>query len=87
MDNKLILEIVVGMCFIALIIVLFIESKDYLTYSLLFIFIVIVSTYTLITPPEDEKEQMILAIDWEVIVFLFCLFCIVEILNEKRKIG
>jgi Na+/H+ antiporter NhaD/arsenite permease-like protein len=60
------------------------ESKDYLTYSLLFIFIVAISTYTLITPAEDERERLIMAIDWEVIVFLFCLFCIVEILNEQQ---
>ena len=83
MDNILILQLIIGICFIGIVVTLFLETKDYLTYSLIFIFIVGVSTYFLNPSSLDEKEA-ILAIDWEVIVFLFCLFCIVEILNEKK---
>ena len=84
MDNLLILQIIVGLCFTGIIVILFMESKDYLIYSLVFIFIVAISTYLLKPGSMDKKEDIILAIDWEVIVFLFCLFCIVEILNEQK---
>ena len=84
MDNLLILQIIVGLCFAGIIAILFMESKDYLIYSLVFIFIVAISTYLLKPDSMDNKEDIILAIDWEVIVFLFCLFCIVEILNEQK---
>ncbi|QEE16730.1 SLC13 family permease [Promethearchaeum syntrophicum] len=84
MENILILQIIVGLCFTGIIIILFMESKDYLIYSLVFIFIVAISTYFLKPGSMDNKEDVILAIDWEVIVFLFCLFCIVEILNEQK---
>ena len=84
MDNLLILQIIVGLCFAGIIAILFMESKDYLIYSLVFMFIVAISTYLLIPGSMDKKEDIILAIDWEVIVFLFCLFCIVEILKEQK---
>ncbi|MHA1475557.1 MAG: SLC13 family permease [Promethearchaeota archaeon] len=84
MDNLLILQIIVGLCFTGIIVILFMESKDYLIFSLVFIFIVAISTYLLKPESMDNKEDIILAIDWEVIVFLFCLFCIVEILNEQK---
>ena len=84
MDNILILQIIVGLCFSGIIAILFMESKDYLIYSLVFIIIVAISTYLLKPGSMDNEEDIILAIDWEVIVFLFCLFCIVEILNEQK---
>ncbi|UYP46203.1 hypothetical protein NEF87_002488 [Candidatus Lokiarchaeum ossiferum] len=87
MDNMLILQIIIGICFTGIVVTLFLESKDYLTYSLLFLFIIGISSYflnkDLFTDP-DIADNIILAIDWNVIVFLVCLFSIVEILNDQK---
>ncbi|MHA1602579.1 MAG: SLC13 family permease, partial [Promethearchaeota archaeon] len=78
------LQIIIVICFLALMYILFRESKDYLIYSLAFIFIIALSSSFLNPQPPEEKNRLILAIDWEVILFLFCLFSIVEILNENK---
>ncbi len=83
-DELLILQIIIGICFTGILLSLFKEGMDYLTYVLLFVFIIGFSTYLLIDVSEEQTKDIVLAVDWEVIVFLFCLFCIVEILNEKR---
>ncbi len=80
----LILQIIIGICFTGILLSLFKEGMDYLTYVLLFVFIIGISTFLLIDVSEEQTRGIILAVDWEVVVFLFCLFCIVEILNENR---
>lgn len=80
---SLLSQIVVGFCFLVLIIVLFFEDKDYLSYSVLLILIAgAVSGIDL--PAARDLETYIQAIDWEVIFFLIAMFTIVEILNEAR---
>ncbi|MHA1522546.1 MAG: SLC13 family permease [Promethearchaeota archaeon] len=76
-------QIVVGICFILLIIVLFFDSQDYLSFSVLFLMIsAIATTIDLENPP--TLEDYILSIDWAVIIFLISMFTIVEILNKAR---
>ncbi|MHA1521756.1 MAG: SLC13 family permease [Promethearchaeota archaeon] len=84
MDPSLLLQIIIGICFIGIIVVLFLENQDYLTYSVLFVLIIGLSTLWLRGFSEEEAKNIALAIDWEVIIFLICLFSIVEILNEKK---
>ncbi len=80
--SNLFLQIFVGLCFFILVIVLFDEKKDYLTYSILVIVLAgIVSSF--IIPETQHLEFYIEMIDWEVIFFLILMFTIVEILNEK----
>jgi Na+/H+ antiporter NhaD/arsenite permease-like protein len=81
--NYLFSQIVVGLCFIALIVVLFDEKKDYLSYSILLMLIAAVSTASVLEEAK-ELETYILAIDWEVIFFLISMFTIVVVLNEAR---
>ncbi len=89
MEPITLLQIIISISFISIILILFKESKDYLTYSLIFLVIIAVSAMIL-TPPGSDAEaeeaeiQLLQSIDWEVVVFLFCLFTIVEILNEKK---
>lgn len=87
MTNMLLLQIIIGICFLGIVVTLFLESKDYLTYSLLFLLIIGISSYFLnheLFAEPDIEEQIILSIDWRVIVFLLCLFSIVEILNDQK---
>lgn len=84
METTLLLQIVIGLCFIAIITILFLENQDYLTYSIIFVLIIGIATLFLRGLNEEETKGIILAVDWEVIVFLICLFSIVEILNEKK---
>ncbi|MHA1856247.1 MAG: SLC13 family permease, partial [Promethearchaeota archaeon] len=80
---SLLSQIIVGICFLILIIILFFEDKDYLSYSVMLI--LIAAGISAIEIPEAQQlETYILAIDWEVIVFLICMFTIVEILNEAH---
>ncbi len=83
-SNEIILQIIIGLCFIGIIVVLFWESQDYLTYSLLFVFLIVISTLVLRGMGPNELKGIILAVDWNVIVFLICLFSIIEILNSKQ---
>ncbi len=87
MNQMILLQIIIGICFAGIVITLFMETKDYITYSLLFVFIIGISSYFLNTELFSRpriKEEIILAIDWDVIVFLLCLFSIVEILNDQK---
>jgi Na+/H+ antiporter NhaD/arsenite permease-like protein len=93
----LLLQIIVLLCFVGLVVVLFIEKLDYLMFA--FIFIIISGVATAIILPFVEAELPIgvdhtlnpssiefyvEAIDWEVISFLIAMFIIVEILNERK---
>ncbi|WP_457557529.1 SLC13 family permease [Candidatus Harpocratesius sp.] len=84
MDLSILLQIIIGICFIGIVIVLFLESQDYLTYSIIFVMIIGLSTYFLRGMSSSELEGIVLAIDWDVIIFLICLFSIVEILNSQQ---
>ncbi|WP_457557312.1 SLC13 family permease [Candidatus Harpocratesius sp.] len=76
-------QITVIICFILLIIILFFDEQDYLTYSVLFLMIsTIVTSIDLANPP--ILDDYIEGIDWEVIIFLISMFTIVEILNEAH---
>ncbi len=76
------LQIAVIICFIVLVIVLFLEKLDYLTFSIAIVVVAGVITAIYITEAQD-LENYFLAIEWEIVFFLICFFCIVEILNEK----
>jgi Na+/H+ antiporter NhaD/arsenite permease-like protein len=78
------LQIIIIVAFIALIVVLFFESKDYLTWAVFLVLIIGLATAIFLPLDEEETIGIIFAIDWEVVVFLFCLFIIVEILNEHH---
>lgn len=76
-------QIVVGLCFLLLIIVLFFDEQDYLTFSVLFLMIsTIITTFDLDNPP--MLDDYVGAVDWEVIFFLISMFTIAEILNEAH---
>jgi len=80
---SLLSQIAVGICFLILIIVLFFDSNDYLTYSVLLM--LIAAMISAIDLPEARNlETYVMAIHWEVIFFLIAMFTIVEILNEAR---
>src|SRR4030042_6504611 len=76
-------QIIVIICFIGMFIVLFYEKTDYITYAILFMVIAVVTT-AITYSNETSFEKIILAINWRVIIFLICIFVIVEILNEKN---
>ena len=77
-----ILQIIVIACFTIVIIALFREKTDFLTYSIVAMFAAVVAT-VLILPEAITVEALILSIEWEVIFFLIALFVIVEILEDK----
>ncbi|WP_371805401.1 SLC13 family permease [Candidatus Lokiarchaeum ossiferum] len=80
---SLLSQIAVGVCFLIIIIVLFFDENDYLTYSVLLI--LIAAGISAIELEEARHiETYINAIDWEVVFFLITMFTIVEILNEAR---
>ena len=76
------LQIFVIFCFIIVIIALFREKTDFLTYSVLAMLAAATATF-LFSPTPFTIEEFILAIDWPVIFFLICLFTIVVILEEQ----
>ncbi|MHA1745527.1 MAG: SLC13 family permease, partial [Promethearchaeota archaeon] len=76
-------QIVVGLCFLLLIIVLFFDEKDYLSFSILLI-MVAAGVSSIEIEAARELETYILFIDWEVVFFLISMFTIVEILKEAR---
>ncbi len=80
---SLFLQIFVIGCFIAVIITLFREETDFLTYSIVAMFAAVVAT-VIFLPKELVLEDFILSIEWEVIFFLIALFTIVEILEDKH---
>ncbi|TFG24598.1 MAG: hypothetical protein EU529_03635 [Promethearchaeota archaeon] len=79
----LLLPIIVIACFSMVIIALFRERTDFLTYSVLAMFIAVVATFIFL-PKAITVEGLILAIEWEVVFFLIAVFTIVEVLEDKR---
>ena len=80
---SLFLQVFVIACFGVVIIALFREKTDFLTYSLAAMFAAIVAT-VIFLPELLTVEDIILAIEWEVVFFLVALFTIVEVLEDKR---
>lgn len=83
MSENIFLEIFIGICFIVIVVVLFFDKLDYVTFSLAIIIIAgIVSSFFI----EEVRhiEFYVDAINWEVIFFLIGMFAIVEVLNEKK---
>jgi len=82
-NTQLILQIFIGLCLLALIISLFFDKWDYLLSSIAVVFIsIIVSTFLIPLETPEDFIGIILAVDWEVICFLICIFTIVEILKQ-----
>ena len=79
----LLLQIIVIICFLIVVIALFREKTDFLTYSMVAMIAAVLATIILL-PKELVVEDFILAIEWEVVFFLIALFTIVEILEDKR---
>ena len=80
---SLILQLIVIACFSIVIIALFREKTDFLTYSIAAMFVAVVATF-LILPEVITFENLILAIEWEVVFFLIAIFTIVEVLEDKK---
>ncbi len=76
------LQLFVIFCFIIVIIALFREKTDFLTYSVLAMLAAAAATF-LFSPTPFSIEEFILAIDWPVIFFLISVFTIVVILEEQ----
>ena len=79
---SLFLQIFVIGCFLLVIIALFREKTDFLTYSIVAMFAAVVVTFVIL-PEVVTIDNLILSIEWEVIFFLIALFVIVEILEDK----
>ncbi|TFG16466.1 MAG: hypothetical protein EU530_11770, partial [Promethearchaeota archaeon] len=83
MNTELFLQIFISICVVILIISLFFEKWDYLISSIGIVFIgLLVSSLLIPLNTEEDYRDIILSIDWEVIVFLFCIFTIVEIFKH-----
>jgi Na+/H+ antiporter NhaD/arsenite permease-like protein len=76
------LQIFIISCFIVVIIALFREKTDFLTYSIAAMLAAATATF-LFSPEPFSIDEFILAIDWPVIFFLISLFTIVVILEEQ----
>jgi Na+/H+ antiporter NhaD/arsenite permease-like protein len=76
------LQIFVIGCFVVVIIALFREKTDFLTYSMGAMLAAATATF-LFSPETILMEEFFLAVDWEVIFFLVSMFTIVAILEEK----
>ncbi|MHA1731348.1 MAG: SLC13 family permease [Promethearchaeota archaeon] len=81
--NTLALQVLVAACFVGIIVVLFFEKTDYLTYAIALTGLAAVTT-SLCLPEVATKEAFVLSIKWEVIFFLVFLFAIVEVLDEEK---
>ena len=79
---SLLLQIIVVSCFVVVIIALFREKSDFLYYSMVAMLVSATATFIL-SPEAVTTEDLFLAVDWEVIFFLFSLFAIVAILEEQ----
>ncbi len=77
-----ILQLFIIFCFLIVIIALFREKTDFLTYSVVAMLAAATATF-IFSPTPFSFEEFILAIDWPVIFFLICLFTIVVILEEQ----
>jgi Na+/H+ antiporter NhaD/arsenite permease-like protein len=76
------LQLFVIFCFVIVIVALFRERTDFLTYSVAAMLASATATF-LFSPTPFSIEEFILAIDWPVIFFLISLFTIVVILEEQ----
>jgi len=76
------LQLFVVFCFIIVIIALFREKTDFLTYSVLAMLAAATATF-IFSPVPISIDEFILAIDWPVIFFLISVFTIVVILEEQ----
>ncbi len=76
------LQLFVIFCFGIVIVALFREKTDFLTYSVVAMLAAATATF-LFTPEPFSIEEFILAIEWPVIFFLISLFTIVVILEEQ----
>lgn len=76
------LQLFVIICFVIVIIALFREKTDFLTYSVTAMLAAATATF-LFSPEPFSIDEFIHAIDWPVIFFLISLFTIVAILEEK----
>lgn len=76
------LQIFVVACFGVVIIALFREKTDFLTYTVAAMLAAAVATF-LFSPTPFDIAEFILAIDWPVIFFLISVFTIVVILEEQ----
>jgi Na+/H+ antiporter NhaD/arsenite permease-like protein len=76
------LQLFVIFCFIIVIIALFREKTDFLTYSVLAMLAAATATF-IFSPTPISIDEFILAIDWPVIFFLISVFTIVVILEEE----
>ncbi len=76
------LQIFVIFCLVIVIIALFREKTDFLTYSVAAMLAAATATF-LFSPEPFSIDEFILAIDWPVIFFLISLFTIVVILEEQ----
>jgi len=76
------LQLFVIFCFVIVIIALFREKTDFLTYSVLAMLAAATATFAF-SPIPISIEEFILAIDWPVIFFLISVFTIVAILEEQ----
>ncbi len=75
------LQIFVILCFVIVIIALFREKTDFLTYSVAAMLAAATATF-LFSPIPFSIDEFILAIDWPVIFFLISLFTIVAIFRR-----
>jgi len=80
---SLFLQIFVIGCFVVVVVALFLEKTDYLTYSIAATLAAVTMIFIL-TPEEINLEDLFVAIDWPVIFFLISLFTIVAILDEAK---
>ena len=76
------LQIFVICCFIVVIIALFRERVDFLTYSMGAMLVAATATY-FFSPEVVSMEEFFLSVNWEVIFFLISMFTIVAILEEN----
>jgi Na+/H+ antiporter NhaD/arsenite permease-like protein len=79
---NLFLQLFVIFCFLIVIIALFREKTDFLTYTIAAMLAAATVTF-LFSPEPFSIDEFILAIDWPVIFFLISLFTIVVILEEQ----
>jgi len=78
----LFLQLFVIFCFVIVIIALFREKTDFLTYSVAAMLAAATATF-IFSPEPFSIDEFILSIDWSVIFFLISLFTIVVILEEQ----
>jgi Na+/H+ antiporter NhaD/arsenite permease-like protein len=76
------LQIFVISCFIVVIIALFRERVDFLTYSMGAMLVAATATY-FFSPAVVSMEEFFLSVNWEVVFFLISMFTIVAILEEN----